>query len=129
MTEETCPGCGSPVATRTGDETIFDCGTGEDAGYFGRDCWANQCAQARDQLAEAEGYLSSLIDDNELEIIRYSSPNCGRDYYFCSICGEESETKVLLEHKESCIYPKIIAFLKRQEIPEPDNEKVNDSSI
>ena len=58
--EETCPGCGEPVARRTGDETIFVCGTGEDAGYFGRDCWANQCAQARDRITELEEFIRGL---------------------------------------------------------------------
>ena len=62
ISEETCPGCGSPVRVveEMGTEyetVIYVCGTGEDAGYFGRDCWANQCTQAWDRIKVLEKFI------------------------------------------------------------------------
>ena len=56
MTDK-CPGCGSPVRTVEGkgtdcETTIYTCGTGEDSGYYGRQCWANQCMAKEDQIAQ-----------------------------------------------------------------------------
>ena len=60
--EETCPGCGAPIRVVEGKGTdyetiVYVCGTGEDSGYFGRECWANQCMQARERIEELEEYI------------------------------------------------------------------------
>ena len=65
ISEETCPGCGSPIRVVEGKGTdyetiVYVCGTGEDAGYFGRECWANQCTQAWDRIKVLEEFIRDL---------------------------------------------------------------------
>ena len=55
--ENICPGCGAEIRTIEGKGTdyetiIYACGTGEESGYYGRQCWANQCMAKEEELAQ-----------------------------------------------------------------------------
>lgn len=83
--EETCPGCGSPIRTVEGKGTdwetvVYVCGTGEDAGYFGRECWANQCMQAQERIKELEGLLG-----DHLEVVKEIIKNMGKSRQYSEL--------------------------------------------
>jgi hypothetical protein len=79
---------------------------------------STELADLKLRLAEAEGYLTSLLEDRELEIISFYSASCGSSHYICSICGEVAAEGKLIVHDESCIYPSIVNFLSRSEVKE-----------
>lgn len=65
--DDKCPGCGSAIRTVEGkgtdwETTIYECGTGEDSGFFGRDCWANQCAAKETQITALKAGLREAIE-------------------------------------------------------------------
>ena len=68
-----CTGCGAGIRKIEGigtdwETVIYTCGTGEDSGYFGRECWANQCAamhqlvrEIRDLVIKYQGIIPPRI--------------------------------------------------------------------
>lgn len=72
---------------------------------------ADKIAELELKLNQALVFLDSLFYDEELEIIGHVSPDCGKDYWYCSLCGKESKSIFTIEHKEDCLYLKIKKFL------------------
>lgn len=70
-----------------------------------------EIARQSDLLRQALEVARALLTDKELEIISHMSPNCGDDYYFCFICGNEAATAELIAHKVDCLYLQLEALI------------------
>ena len=103
-----CPGCGSPFRTVEGKGTdyetiIYTCGTGEEAGFYGRDCWANQCMAKEDQIAQ---YAELLREAGE--VVEWAAN------HRCLCTGDPPEMISSCSHKAKALAPKIRAALEEK---------------